>query len=53
MTRIGKVYPKNWGYSITVRRQQVCENGKWTDAVFERKDYIDMEFKENRWVRVK
>jgi hypothetical protein len=53
MTRIGKVYPKNWETFVFVRRQHVCENGKWIDAVFERKDYIDMDFKENRWVRVK
>jgi len=53
LTRISKVYPKDFETFVKVRRQHICENGKWIDAVFERKDYIDMDFKENRWVRVR
>ena len=53
MTRISKVYPKDFETFVKVRRQHICENGKWIDAVFERKDYIDMDYKENRWVRVR
>jgi hypothetical protein len=44
LTRIGKVYPKDWESAVRVRRQQVCENGRWTYAVFERKA--------GTWVRI-
>jgi hypothetical protein len=52
VTRIGKVYPKDESF-VKIRRQHICENGRWIDAVFERKDYIDMDYRENRWIRIR
>ena len=53
MTRISKVYPKDFHYSIKVRRQRICENGSWIDAVFERKTWINGEFVSETLVRIR
>lgn len=54
MIRISKVYTKKrWDNDWSrVYRDRICENGQWVYAIWVRMDWIDMDYRENRWLRV-